>query len=139
MARNTPEYNRAYREKNKEEIRLKDAIRYQKNREKKIQAAKDRIEANPEERKEYEREYNKSDAGKKKSRKASWKRRGVKFENKKEFEEVYEKYLNTEFCDLCNCQLHHGNTGSGKKTMDHDHVTGKFRNILCNHCNIKRR
>ena len=139
MAPNTPEYNRNYREENKEEIRLKDAIRYQKNREKKIQASKDRINANPEARQEYEREYNKTDAGKIRRRKASWKSRGLIFDSKEEFEEIYERYINTWFCDLCNCPLHEGNVGSGKRVMDHDHVTGKFRNILCNHCNIKQR
>jgi len=76
---------------------------------------------------------------KKTSRKSKWKKRGVIFETKEEFEAVYKIYLETEFCNFCNCKLHEGNVGSGKKTLDHDHTTGKFRNILCNKCNITRK
>ena len=72
-------------------------------------------------------------------RRSKWEQRGVIFETKEEFEAVYKIYLETEFCNFCNCKLHEGNVGSGKKTLDHDHTTGKFRNILCNKCNINRR
>lgn len=72
-------------------------------------------------------------------RRSKWENRfGVIFDSEEEFEEVYKIYIETEFCNLCNCKLHEGNEGSGKKTLDHDHTTGKFRNILCNRCNITR-
>jgi len=132
------EKNKNYREDNKEDLSIKDSLRYYANPEPKLQAAKDRYAANPEEKKAYDKEYRQSDAGKKTERKKVWKRRGVKFDNKEEFEEVYKIYIETEFCNLCNCKLHEGNKGSGKKTLDHDHTTGKFRNILCNRCNITR-
>lgn len=143
MTTNRQEYLRdygvKYREENKEDLSIKDSLRYYANPEPKLQAAKDRYAANPEAKKAYDKEFRKTDAGKKISRKAAWKKRGVKFDNKEEFEAIYKIYLETEFCDFCNCKLHEGNVGSGKKTLDHDHTTGKFRNILCNKCNISRK
>jgi hypothetical protein len=139
MARNTPEYNRKYREKNKEKVKEDDSLRYYANPEPKKQATKDRYAANPEAKNEYDKAYNQTPQGKKKNRKSKWKKRGVIFETKEEFEAVYKIYLETEFCNFCNCKLHEGNVGSGKKTLDHDHTTGKFRNILCNKCNITRK
>jgi hypothetical protein len=139
MAPNTYEYGVKYREDNKEELKEYDAEKYLKNREIILQREKDRYAANPEAKKAYDKEFRKTDAGKKISRKAAWKKRGVIFETKEEFESVYKIYLETEFCNFCNCKLHEGNVGCGKKTLDHDHATGKFRNILCNKCNISRR
>ena len=139
MSRNTPEYNRKYREKNKEKLKEDDSLRYYANPEPKLQAAKDKYAANPEAKLSYDKEYRQTEAGKKTSRKSKWKKRGVIFETKEEFEAVYKIYLETEFCNFCNCKLHEGNVGSGKKTLDHDHATGKFRNILCNKYNINNK
>ena len=139
MAPNTYEYGVKYREDNKEKLKENDSLRYYYNQDKKLQAAKDKYAANPEAKNEYDKAYNQTPQGKKKNRKSAWKKRGLIFETKEEFEAIYKIYLETEFCNFCNCKLHEGNVGSGKKTLDHDHATGKFRNILCNKCNISRR
>ena len=62
-----------------------------------------------------------------------WKQRGLKETNER-MEEIYwirECSLN---CEKCGKEF----KNSRDRHMDHDHKTGKFRNILCNLCNIKR-
>ena len=54
-----------------------------------------------------------------------------------DYDMVWDRYCNTEFCDDCRCQLiHEGPICSARKCMDHSHKTGKFRNILCHTCNM---
>ena len=94
-------------------------------------------EKNKEKIKEYQKVYYQTPAGKKSNRINDWKKRGVIHDD---FNELYEKYINTELCELCNCKL----TVDKRKTkttrcLDHDHETGEFRNVICNSCNVKRR
>ena len=110
------EYAKLYREKNKEKMREQAKIRYQKNKEQlKINTQK----------------YQQSDKGKKQSRISNWKKRGVIGD----YEIMYERYLNNEKCENCNCEY----TEKNWKCLDHCHITGDFRNILCNTCNSRRR
>ena len=80
------------------------------------------------------KEYDQSPAGKKSNRIQNWKRYGVIHDD---FNELYEKYINTEFCELCNVKLtvDRQNTKT-TRCLDHDHSTGLFRNVLCWQCNI---
>lgn len=66
----------------------------------------------------------------KKGRIKLWKKRGIINDD---FNELYSKYLDTKNCELCNIEF--GGKGKNKKCLDHDHVTGLFRNVLCNNCN----
>lgn len=120
-----------------------DRKKYLKNREKIIERQIINNNNRIEEKSEYDRARRQGEDREhilKLDRKNHWINRfGVKFDSEEEFEAVYKIYLETEFCNFCNCKLHEGNVGSGKKTLDHDHTTGKFRNILCNKCNITRR
>ena len=75
--------------------------------------------------------YINSENGKKGYLRSSWKSQGIKLDN---FEEIYERYTNAIFCDICECVL--DVNGRNKKCMDHDHDTGDFRNIVCNYCNL---
>jgi len=86
---------------------------------------------------EYIRNYRNTPNGRKKCIISNWKHYGLK----DDYDKVYERYLNTEYCDLCKIKLdcEYGSKPSGiKKVMEHDHVTGKFRNITCNNCNISK-
>ena len=95
---------------------------YQKNREKIL---------------EKQKEYDQTPKGKLKINIANWKFRGLVCENREEYEYIYDRYLNSERCEEPKCNKKY--TKDNKKCMDHCHLTGIFRNILCNSCNTKRR
>ena len=80
--------------------------------------------------KNYKKKYRKTEIGKKNTLKDCWKSRGLNMEN---FEDIYERYTMAIFCDICECVLE--GKGNTKKSMDHDHDTGDFRNIVCHLCN----
>ena len=81
-------------------------------------------------RKEWNKNYNKSAKGKKCKLISKWKYRGLN-ETTEFIEQIYEEYLNSEECQLCGEPYLNGN----RKSMDHCHETGEFRNIVCNRCN----
>jgi hypothetical protein len=164
------EYDRIYREENKDKIKEKrkdylkeyytnnkDKINqqnkeyYTNNKDKIKQQNKERYEANKEEIKENHKkyrennkniikeklkEYNQTENGIKTRRIRTWRRLGVICED---FDNLYEKYINTNNCEECNVELISGIYGVNKKCLDHDHETGLFRNVLCHICNLKRK
>tara|TARA_R110000772_G_C12949674_1_gene401994 strand:+ start:43 stop:480 length:438 start_codon:yes stop_codon:yes gene_type:complete len=69
----------------------------------------------------------------KRKTKDSWKSSGLKHELL-EFEIIYYRYINAEFCELCNKEFLKLND----RQMDHDHETGYFRNICCRSCNQRK-
>ena len=84
-----------------------------------------------EKNKEAQKRYYETQNGIKSSLKNRWKSYGLNMEN---FEEIYKRYQDAIFCDICECVLQ-GN-GRNRKCMDHDHDTGEFRNVVCNYCNV---
>jgi len=93
-------------------------------------------------KKQYQREYYQKNKEYRKrpqfiktKRIGNWKTQGLIGD----YEAIYQRYLNTTNCDLCNIQLCEGRKGSNRKCMDHNHQNGQFRNIVCNTCNQNKR
>jgi hypothetical protein len=64
----------------------------------------------------------------------NWKKRGL-IGN---YDEIYDKYISTTHCELCNVILTDGKPiRSNTKEMNHNHLTGYFINIICHYCNSK--
>ena len=135
------EYMKEYREKNKERILKKREEYYQKTKEKQKQYSKEHYATNKEKQKEYyqanrekklkqNQEYRKTENGIKSVRIVNWKRRGIICND---FDEIYEKYINTFSCDYCKEDF----TEKNPRCLDHDHESGEIRGILCNRCNVR--
>jgi len=122
-----------YYQKNKEAIRQKAREDYQRDKERILLQKKEYYKKNREAKKEYQNEYYRCPEKNKNNRIAMWKRRGVVSDD---YNALYDKYINTNECELCKCELSRGKGLIGRRHLDHDHDTGLFRNILCGKCNI---
>ena len=132
-------YEKIYRFENREKAKEY----YQKNKEKLIENSRNYRLENKEkcrkyrlENKEKLKKYNKTPAGYKSHKIATWKNIGVISNN---FDKLFEKYLKTTNCENCNILLtkDRRNT-STTKVLDHCHISGEFRNVLCMACNTRR-
>ena len=137
-------YDKAYRAKNKERISAYKKEYQIKNKES-LAANKKEYRANNKEiiasnLKEYytnnkerlsakSKVYSKTAKGKKVNAISTWKRCGVIGDLSKIYD---ERYLPSTHCEVCNKEY----KCSRDKHLDHDHVSGKFRQILCCSCNI---
>lgn len=65
--------------------------------------------------------------------KNNWKKKGLRCDLI-EFEIIYNRYINAEYCELCNKEF----KTSPDRHMDHSHETGYFRNIVCASCNQRK-
>jgi uncharacterized protein YlaI len=50
-------------------------------------------------------------------------------------EEDWKRFRNTNICEECGVELNY----PVLKRRDHDHFIGKFRAVLCQKCNLKKR
>tara|TARA_R110001599_G_scaffold81062_1_gene218876 strand:- start:191 stop:649 length:459 start_codon:yes stop_codon:yes gene_type:complete len=129
------EYKKKWSENNKEEIKENKKKYYENNKEKIIEQQKEYQKINKEKIQEYKKKYKQTPLAIKNNRITNWKQKGVKFDD---WEALYKHYMSTEICDNCEIELVEGQFGGNKRCLDHDHATGAFRNILCNTCNIRR-
>lgn len=119
--------------KNKDNIRQKARENYYKNKEEICKYKKEFYINNREKRLEYQNNYYKCPKNVKQKLINTWKRNGIKSDD---YGALYDKYISTDNCELCDCELSKGRGLKGKRHLDHDHETGEFRNVLCGSCNI---
>ena len=133
------QYNKEYYQKNKEKVKQKQKEYIENNKEKHKQCVKKWRENNKEKQRIYDKEYKQSEAGKKSTRICDWKRYGIITDD---YDALYEKYLNTKNCELCNVVLTTDKRNTKTtRCLDHDHdITDRdnVRNIICHSCNVKR-
>lgn len=121
------QYHKEYREKNKERIKeYRDTHREEK------QAYN---EKNKERNSQTGKRYRQTETGKKNYRINCWKLKGVICDD---FDALYDKYMSTFKCGLCDVEITSGGGLVGKKHLDHDHKTGEFRQVICGMCNVHK-
>ncbi len=128
------ESQKKYRDKNRDKINA-DARKQRKENPKRFAEIGLRYRTNnPETCKKCTDNYKLTENGKKNGKIRSWKSIGLL----DEYEIIYDRYINTNNCDFCDVLLTVDRYNKKTtKCMDHCHITGLFRNILCNSCNAK--
>ena len=70
----------------------------------------------------------------------NWKKRGLIETDDYTYDSLYDCYMTTTDCQLCEVELTiDKKRTSTTKCMDHSHETNIFRNIVCHSCNMKQR
>ena len=67
---------------------------------------------------------------------SQWKRRGVKTPEGLSFEELFDFYESVPDCENCNIELT-AEVFNQRRCLDHSHVSGDFRAVICHSCNVK--
>jgi hypothetical protein len=126
------EYQKQYYQKNKQRIIQRITNYNQKNKEKHRECNKRYYQKNKEKIKLKDKQCNQTESSEKSKRIDKWKRRGLKLYGYT-YDEVYEYYLSVNICEVCEVKLNTNN--KNQKCMDHCHITGCFRWVLCRNCN----
>tara|TARA_R110000796_G_scaffold240558_1_gene361679 strand:- start:145 stop:579 length:435 start_codon:yes stop_codon:yes gene_type:complete len=135
------EYLRLYRIKHKEKYQEQqkeyNRLYYIENKEKQKEEMRLYYHQNKQKLRGQQKLYDKTEEGKKSHRISSWKSQGILCFD---WNLLYDIFINTTKCELCNCELN-TNTKT-KKCLDHDHsINDRFniRYVLCHSCNCKLR
>ena len=135
------EYDKKYREKNREKERLRCKKYREKNKEKIIEYGKKYYEKNKEKEKIRKKKYKEQNPEKyhKGYTISAWKIQGLIVDDEDEYESLYYLVMSTENCEGCNCKLTSGKPQTAtSRCLDHCHITGKFRAVLCLVCKVKQ-
>jgi len=62
--------------------------------------------------------------------KAKWKYRGLICREGETYDDIYNRVYSATNCELCNLSF-----DNNTPEMDHDHISGYFRKVLCRSCN----
>jgi hypothetical protein len=83
-------------------------------------------------KKAWQKNY-KSNPKQKKSHKISeWRTKQKMKETNERFDYIYNRWLTSKNCELCDCEYV---LKKNIKVCDHHHLSGHFRNVICNKCN----
>ena len=133
------EYLKQWRLQNKERMKAQARRYYEEHKAEIKKQAKDWKQNNVERKRELNTQW--KQANPEKSHRSNmivaWKSRGIIHDD---YDALYDEYTASTNCEECG--IPYGKWGDGTATFkccDHDHETGKFRNFLCNRCNIQRR
>jgi len=114
----------------------KQAARYQENKVKILAEQKVYRDTHKEERSALSKAYRQTPVGRKVHTISNWKQYGIICDD---WDALYERYITTLLCEQCNVELttDRYNTET-TRTLDHNHDTHLFRNVLCHSCNVRR-
>ena len=120
---NQSEYQKEWYQKNKDRL-VEKQRKYSEEKKKDIEWV------------EKQKERAKIYATEKKFKVTAWKKNGLIGD----YDTIWERYCNTSHCDLCNVELTmESKITTTRKSMEHCHKTGQFRNITCHKCNMGRK
>jgi len=83
---------------------------------------------------EKQRNYKKTYIGQRNHKISEWRTKGGLKETQERMIIIFDRWLNCLFCESCGCEFEKKNF----KCMDHDRLSGHFRQVICNRCNCFR-
>tara|TARA_R110000796_G_scaffold99514_2_gene207640 strand:+ start:237 stop:854 length:618 start_codon:yes stop_codon:yes gene_type:complete len=130
------EYGRKYREENREKEKERHRTYKEENPEKEKERSRKYYQENTEKVNERNRLWLQTPAGQKSNTLSSWKNTYGLQEPPEEMERIYILRETQQFCSSCDVKLTRtGKCISTDASMDHCHITNRFRQICCRSCN----